>query len=130
MPTLEQFGCVQFRHWQLSNRHPNCYVILDDDTNSIVTIENFVQTEDGSVLVVGFSFTLTQPLFCVDPFDAGEYLSIKSASNPSPTSSYWPIDVIKTKAFVMPLFPNDNLDGDEVEESFAVYPLQMEDKYL
>lgn len=124
---VNQFKNAELNHWKINIRHPNCYVILNDDLKSVVTVENFILEEDGSVFLIGYLFQNQVPLF-YDPCDSEKYLSITQVSEPSPYSCKWPIRNVKTKAFLVPIFP-ETID-DEHNPSFAVFPLQMRDKFM
>lgn len=126
--SIKQYRGLEYRNWKLTLNHPNCYVIiLDENNESVVTVENVIQDEDGSIFVIGHQFHAQAPFFS-KPCASDLIFSIYCVSEPSPYSSKWPIELIKTKAFLVPIFP-ETLD-DEHNPSFAVYPLQMCDKYL
>jgi hypothetical protein len=127
---FRQFRNVQFHQWNFSIRHPNCYVIINDEGDvqaSVISIENIIEDKYGSVFIVGHSYH-NESAFFVHPCNSDEVLSIKSVSLPSAFSSKWPIQIIKTKAIVIPTIPDDDAD-DDTEESYAVFPLHMKNKH-
>lgn len=86
-----------------------------------------IEDKYGSVFIVGHSYH-NESAFFVHPCNSDEVLSIKSVSLPSAFSSKWPIQIIKTKAIVIPTIPDDDAD-DDTEESYAVFPLHMKNKH-
>jgi len=126
---FEEFQIVHFHYWMFSIRHPNCFAILNDDENTVITIENIVVDDDDSIFLVGFAFD-NQTSFFSRPCDSNKYLTIKHVRNPSPISDKWPIELVKAKAFLLPIFCERPTCEDEENQSFVCYPLHMEDKYF
>lgn len=127
---FRQFRNVQFQQWNFSIRRPNCYVIINDEGDvqaSVISIENIIEDNYGSVFIVGHSYH-NESAFFDHPCNSDEVLSIKSVSLPSAFSSKWPIQMIKTKAILIPTFPDDDAD-DDTEENYAVFPLHMKNKH-
>jgi len=56
---FRQVRSAQFHQWNFSIRHPNCYVIINDEADvkaSVNSIENIIEDEYGSVFIVGHSY--------------------------------------------------------------------------
>lgn len=60
---VQQYRGLEYRNWKLTLNHPNCYVILVDEYESVVTVENVVQDEDGSIFIIGYPFHDQTPFF-------------------------------------------------------------------
>ncbi|KAK4021230.1 hypothetical protein OUZ56_003149 [Daphnia magna] len=75
---FRQFRSVQFHQWNFSIRHPICYVIINDEADvqaSVISIENIIEDEYGSVFIVGHSYH-NESAFFVHPCNSDEVLSI------------------------------------------------------
>jgi hypothetical protein len=73
------------------------YVIINDEADvqaSVISIENIIEDEYGSVFIVGHSYH-NESAYFVQPCNSDEVLSIKSVSVPFAFSSKWPIQMIK-----------------------------------
>jgi len=127
---FRQFKKVLFHFWDLRIRHPNNYVIIDDEFDSVIAIENFLLDENGSVFIVGSFFHNQRALF-LEPCDSFDILSIQEVNHRSHALSIVPIQVVKSKAFMMPTFDEEDMFDHELDEPyFAVFPLLMEDKIM
>ena len=129
----QQFQNVQFKHWKLSIRPPNCYVLLKNEFQTVVTIENIIVDAEGFVHIIGYPFHRQDPFFSLpnEP-ELSNLLCINCVGTPSADSFMFQIEDIKTKSFLMEFFPNpDECENPlDIDSSFMQFPLQMEDKYM
>lgn len=127
---FQQFKKVKYLFWDLRIRHPNNYIIIDDELESVVAIENFLLHENGSVFIVGSFFHNQRSLF-LEPCDSFNIFSIQEVNHRSQLLSILPIELIKSKAFLISTFDEENMFENEMDEPyFAVFPLIMEDKIM
>jgi len=126
---IQQYRYLNYRSWKLSVSPPNCYVLIEDEAPMLVTIENFVADNDGSLYLIGYPFHSRTCLFD-SPCDSDKILSISSVGAPSAESSKWPVESIVNKVFLMPSLSYNCGEDEEDDPHFATYPLQMADKQL
>ncbi len=60
---FQQYRGLEYRNWKITVNQPNCYVILLDEYESVVTVENIIQQNDGSIFVIGYLFHYQTPFF-------------------------------------------------------------------
>lgn len=101
---FQQFKAVKYHYCNLTNYHPNCYVYIDDESSSVVAIENLVlDANDGSVYFVG-NLSLDETALSLNPCDSFDIFSIKRVTQRSHMLSLFPIKLVKSKASFMTCF--------------------------
>ena len=94
----KQIESIVYRKIRLSINSPNNCVILE--TGKPVVIENFIQTNNNQIMVIGREFKSNDSLFEY-PLDSRR-LGISCSNNYSKLQ-YWPIKDIKRKAIKIPI---------------------------
>lgn len=125
----QQFKVAQCDHWRLSRSPPNNCVYLNNE--NVFLIHNVVERA-GIVYLIGRQMSVISSCY-ESPRNAANILKIAEVQLIEIVLSEVRISDVKCKAMLIPIFNNGNISDDDTtvpnDDTFAVFPLLMEDKF-